>query len=169
MHIATVLECIKSISSLYVQIKLSILHVSGGTASVYVGQPLDTVKVKMQTFPEVHATALKCFRTTWRNEGLVRGLYAGTVPSLLAQVSENAILFMAYGACQKTVAYFRHKTDVLDLNLPENALAGSCAGFFASLVLCPTELVKCKLQAAREMSLSSGLEANRKQLLVSSI
>ena len=33
----------------------------------------------------------------------------------------------------------------------ENAFSGSLAAVFAATVLCPTELVKCKLQAAREM------------------
>ncbi|KIH52176.1 hypothetical protein ANCDUO_17724 [Ancylostoma duodenale] len=33
----------------------------------------------------------------------------------------------------------------------ENASAGSLASIFAALVLCPTELVKCRLQAAREV------------------
>ena len=32
------------------------------------------------------------------------GLYAGTLPSLAANVAENSILFAAYGACQKMVA-----------------------------------------------------------------
>lgn len=58
----------------------------GGTASVYVGQPLDTVKVKMQTFPTLHTNAYRCFVTTLRQEGIPHGLYAGTVPSLAAQV-----------------------------------------------------------------------------------
>jgi len=59
---------------------------AGGTASVYVGQPLDTVKVKMQTFPTLHTNAYRCFMTTLRQEGIAHGLYAGTVPSLAAQV-----------------------------------------------------------------------------------
>ena len=58
----------------------------GGTASVYVGQPLDTVKVKMQTFPALYRNAWQCFMTTLRQEGIAYGLYAGTVPSLAAQV-----------------------------------------------------------------------------------
>jgi len=58
----------------------------GGTASVYVGQPLDTVKVKMQTFPTLYKNAWQCCVTTLRKEGIAHGLYAGTVPSLAAQV-----------------------------------------------------------------------------------
>ena len=50
------------------------------------GQPLDTVKVKMQTFPTLYRNAFHCFKTTLVNEGIWRGLYAGTLPSLAAQV-----------------------------------------------------------------------------------
>jgi len=71
--------------------------ISGGTASVYVGQPLDTVKVKMQTFPTLHTSGLRCFMTTLRQEGVVRGLYAGTVPSLAAQVVAFFILLNNHG------------------------------------------------------------------------
>ena len=58
----------------------------GGIASVYVGQPLDTVKVKMQTTPDLYKNAYECFKTTYKKDGIYRGLYAGTVPSLAAQV-----------------------------------------------------------------------------------
>ncbi len=34
----------------------------GATASVYVGQPLDTLKVKMQTFPKLYPNLPICFR-----------------------------------------------------------------------------------------------------------
>ena len=34
----------------------------GATASVYVGQPMDTLKVKMQTFPLLYPNLNICFR-----------------------------------------------------------------------------------------------------------
>ena len=34
----------------------------GATASVYVGQPLDTIKVKMQTFPHLYPNLRICLR-----------------------------------------------------------------------------------------------------------
>ena len=124
---------------------------------MYVGQPLDTVKVKMQTFPEMYPTAYRCFLTTLRQEGVVHGLYAGTLPSLAAQVSENAVLFMAYGVCQKAVMKLCNKSNVTELSILQNATSGSIAAFFSSLVLCPTELIKCKLQAMKEMRVSGKL------------
>jgi len=76
----------------------------GGVANVYVGQSLDTVKVKMQTFPHLYTNMFDCFRATFREGGL-RALYAGTVPSLAANIAENSVLFAAYGVCQKAVAW----------------------------------------------------------------
>lgn len=121
----------------------------GGAATVLVGQPLDTVKVKMQTFPKTYPNALKCFTMTLKNEGFFRGLYAGTTPSLAANVGENAVLFCAYGYCKKLVSTVtgRHGNEMTVL---DKASSGFFAAFFSSFVLCPTELIKCKLQAIRE-------------------
>lgn len=70
---------------------------------VYVGQPFDTVKVKMQTFPTTYLSMVDCFKKTFKADGLARGLYAGTVPALIANVAENSVLFAGYGYCQKII------------------------------------------------------------------
>lgn len=45
--------------------------------------------------------------------------------------------------------------NVENLNSFGNACAGFFAAFFSSLTLCPTELIKCRLQAMREIKLQS--------------
>lgn len=60
---------------------------------MYVSQPLDTVKVKMQTFPEIYKGMGDCLIETFKKDGVVRGLYAGTLPAIAANVAENSILF----------------------------------------------------------------------------
>ena len=40
-------------------------------------------------------------------------------------------------------------------------LSGFLAAFWSSLALCPTELIKCRLQAMRESNLEKGLEPPR--------
>uniref|UniRef100_A0A182PBI9 Mitochondrial ornithine transporter n=1 Tax=Anopheles epiroticus TaxID=199890 RepID=A0A182PBI9_9DIPT len=122
----------------------------GGVALVYVSQPMDTVKVKMQTFPGLYKGLVNCTVQTFRRDGIVRGLYAGTLPAVVANVAENSVLFAAYGACQQAVGRVVHKPSVADLSTLENATAGFLAAFFSSFTLCPTELIKCKLQALRE-------------------
>ena len=60
---------------------------------MYVSQPLDTVKVKMQTFPHLYDGMISCLTNTFRKDGFIRGLYAGTLPAVVANVAENSVLF----------------------------------------------------------------------------
>ncbi|CAH8629506.1 unnamed protein product [Dicrocoelium dendriticum] len=126
--------------------------INGGIATVYVGQPLDTIKVKLQAFPESYSSALNCFRVTLAKDGIVRGLYAGTAPALAANIAENSVLFCALPLCQNLVriGFSKHPSD--NLSDFQHACAGSLAAFWSSLALCPTELVKCKVQSLREMT-----------------
>lgn len=68
------------------------------------GQPFDTTKVKMQTFPTMYRGFIHCFISTFRQVG-VRGLYRGATPALIANISENAVLFLSYGLCQDVVRF----------------------------------------------------------------
>ena len=83
------------------------------------------------------------------------------MPSLAANVAENSILFAAYGACQKLVARAAGVDKVDNLGVIHNGLAGFLTAFWSSLALCPTELVKCRLQAMRESYMNEGKEPPR--------
>lgn len=48
-----------------------------------------------------------------------------------------------------------------DLNTFGNALSGFFAAFFSSLTLCPTELIKCRLQAIRELEIEKAQELRK--------
>lgn len=127
----------------------------GGTACVLAGQPFDTIKVKMQTFPSLFKTAFDCGVKTLKQEGF-RGLYAGTIPSLAANIAENSVLFLFYGQCLTVVKKIVGKQDEKDLSILNRAFAGSGAAIFSSFALCPTELVKCRLQAQHQMNIMTG-------------
>lgn len=60
---------------------------------MYVSQPLDTVKVKLQTFPSTYKGMIDCTVKTFRRDGVARGLYAGSIPAVAANVAENSVLF----------------------------------------------------------------------------
>ncbi|MBN3302709.1 solute carrier family 25 member 15a isoform X2 [Amia ocellicauda] len=107
----------------------------------------------MQTFPTLYRSFVDCFLTTYRQVGF-RGLYHGTTPALVANIAENSVLFMCYGFCQQVVRKCLGRDRSAVLSDLENAAAGSVASIFSSLVLCPTELVKCRLQAMHEMKAS---------------
>lgn len=50
------------------------------------------------------------------------------------------------------------------MNPLQNAISGGMAAFFSSFTLCPTELVKCRLQAMREMATKGELEGGLERL-----
>ncbi|XP_063285011.1 mitochondrial ornithine transporter 1-like isoform X2 [Pelobates fuscus] len=126
---------------------------AGGTACVLSGQPFDTIKVKMQTFPAMYRGLLDCAVKTHKQIGF-KGFYKGTSPALVANIAENSVLFMSYGFCQRVVRAIAGVDTNTQLSDLQNAAAGSVASIFAALVLCPTELVKCRLQAMHELQLS---------------
>ncbi|XP_072756351.1 mitochondrial ornithine transporter 1 isoform X2 [Anoplolepis gracilipes] len=105
----------------------------------------------MQTFPSLYKGTVNCFLRTLRTDGIARGLYAGTIPAVAANVAENSVLFAAYGGCQKAIVHLLGAQSVKELSSFSNACAGFFAAFFSSLTLCPTELIKCKLQAMKEV------------------
>lgn len=76
-----------------IPVNFDLSTLSGGVATVYSAQPLDTVKVKMQTFPELYKGMFDCIAKTWKRDGLYRGLYAGSIPAVAANVAENSVLF----------------------------------------------------------------------------
>ena len=123
---------------------------NGGTACVFAGQPFDTVKVKMQVFPNLYKSAFDCFKRTLKDERF-RGLYAGTGPALVTQIAENSILFLCYGRCQTIIQTIFQVPHVDELSIFQNACAGSIAAFITSFALCPTELIKCRLQAQHQL------------------
>ncbi|KAI9547986.1 hypothetical protein NQZ68_013003 [Dissostichus eleginoides] len=133
----------------------------GGTACVLSGQPFDTAKVKMQTFPTLYRGFIHCFTSTFRQVGL-RGLYKGTSPALIANISENAVLFLSYGLCQDVIRFVSSMEKGAHLSDIQKACAGSLASIFSSMALCPSELVKCRLQAMHEMEASGKIAIGQK-------
>lgn len=94
-------HCVLGHNSRPVLEKASLL-VAGGTACVLTGQPFDTMKVKMQTFPSLYRGLSDCCLKTYSQVGF-RGFYKGTSPALIANIAENSVLFMCYGFCQQVV------------------------------------------------------------------
>ncbi|XP_030007168.1 mitochondrial ornithine transporter 1-like [Sphaeramia orbicularis] len=133
----------------------------GGTACVLSGQPFDTTKVKMQSFPTMYRGFIHCFISTCKQEGL-RGLYKGTTPALITNINENAVLFLSYGLCQDVVRFLSRMEKGDELRDIQKACAGSLASIFSATAICPTELVKCRLQAMHEMEAAGKVASGQK-------
>ncbi|KAF8971609.1 hypothetical protein BGZ46_010291, partial [Entomortierella lignicola] len=123
-----------------------------GVAGKFVEFPFDTIKVRLQTQPLDHPIfngPYDCFRQTVRNEGFL-GLYNGLSSPLVGAMLENAVLFVGYRRAQDMLREFTavpgNGAEPAPLSIPMLCLSGGISGVFASMVLTPVELVKCKLQ-----------------------
>ena len=125
----------------------------GGLACVAAGQPLDTVKVKMQTYPHIYSSFYLAVKKTLVEERL-RGFYAGAFPAVVSNVAENAVLFLSYKHCQSLVQWMVGAESRADMSAGQLSLSGSMASFFSALAISPCELVKCRMQTHSVSNLS---------------
>mmetsp|Transcript_33232 Transcript_33232/g.95904 ORF Transcript_33232/g.95904 Transcript_33232/m.95904 type:complete len:174 (-) Transcript_33232:987-1508(-) len=102
-----------------------------GVAQVAAEYPFDTVKTRVQSTALSYRGPVDCIVRTFQREG-VRAFYQGVTPRLLTYGVVKSTLFSIYerahGVCGST------------------ALAGAMAGAVNTLVSCPVEIIKSKLQ-----------------------
>eukprot|EP00268_Persea_americana_P005917 TRINITY_DN12050_c0_g1_i3.p2 TRINITY_DN12050_c0_g1~~TRINITY_DN12050_c0_g1_i3.p2 ORF type:complete len:136 (-),score=32.98 TRINITY_DN12050_c0_g1_i3:1378-1785(-) len=80
---------------------------AAGVATVIIGHPFDTVKVKLQKHnTEAHGVkyknALHCTARILSSEG-VRGLYRGATPSFVGMAFESSLLFGFYSQMKQSL------------------------------------------------------------------
>jgi solute carrier family 25 carnitine/acylcarnitine transporter 20/29 len=113
-----------------------------GSASVIVGHPFDTIKVRMQTSS---ASTSASFGGGFLN------LFRGMAAPLSTAAVVNAIIFAAYGTSSRWWDQYMPPPDSESLSLHHDPTiksfcCGSFAGFCQALVICPMEHLKCRLQ-----------------------
>lgn len=117
--------------------------VSTGGMSVIFAQPTDVVKVRMQAqitgaTPRYVGT-ISAYRTIAVEEGF-RGLWKGTLPN----VTRNAIVNAAELVCYDCIKEFILKKGFMSDNVPCHFTSAFVAGFCATLVASPVDVVKTR-------------------------
>ena len=137
-----------------------------GSASVVVGHPMDTLKVRMQT--SAGGASMWSLATGY---GGPQSLFRGMAAPLSTACVINAIIFSSYGwssrmydevvgedALSTNMIQLAHSTDALCPVAVSEAVqpihdssfkaftCGAFAGLVQALVICPQEHVKCRLQ-----------------------
>ncbi|KAG8385531.1 hypothetical protein BUALT_Bualt03G0054900 [Buddleja alternifolia] len=118
-----------------------------GVATVIVGHPFDTVKVKLQkhnteTNGMKYKSGLHCTARILKTEG-VKGLYRGATSSFVGMAFESSLAFGIYSQTKQLLQGELHNEKPQPLAIVPS---GAFAGAIISFVLCPSELVKCRMQ-----------------------
>lgn len=128
----------------------------GGAAQLIVGHPFDTIKVKLQSQPAPlpgqppkYAGAIDAVKQTIAAEG-PRGLYKGMGAPLATVAAFNALLFTVRGQMEALL----RSAPGAPLSVDQQVICGAGAGVAVSFLACPTELIKCRLQAQSALAAS---------------
>jgi len=124
-----------------------------GSASVVVGHPFDTIKVRFQTSNMGIMQSMAEF-------GGVSSLFRGMAAPLSAAAAINAIVFSSYGASSRFYDNYIGDPDSY-ADLPhdpwyKSSVCGSFAGLMQCFVICPMEHVKCRLQVQPKKGTKGG-------------
>ncbi|KMZ66464.1 Mitochondrial carnitine/acylcarnitine carrier-like protein [Zostera marina] len=129
----------------------------GGAAQLIVGHPFDTIKVKLQSMPTPlpgqlpkYTGAMDAVKQTISAEGST-GLFKGMGAPLATVAAFNAVLFTVRGQMELLL----RSAPGVPLSISQQFVAGAGAGVAVSFLACPTELIKCRLQAQSAMGGSS--------------
>jgi len=120
-----------------------------GATNIIVGQPLDTIKTKMQTQSNLQAnrSLVSCFSETLKKDGF-KGLYKGSISAMLGSISFRAVQWAVYDA-----TYVLTDSDSFSYKIPFTGglevrvvISSISAATSRAVVECPFEYVKVKRQ-----------------------
>lgn len=121
----------------------------GGSCLVLVGHPLDTIKVRLQTMPDVkpgqtplYAGTVDCAKKIVSHEG-VKGLYKGMFAPLIGVTPMYAVCFLGFGVGKSLQTPNMPNGEYSPL---QTFTSGLMAGVFTTGIMAPGERVKCLLQ-----------------------
>jgi len=116
----------------------------GSVACTYVGQPFDTIKVRLQSNPEIFTSPLQASAKTFRSEGLA-AFWKGAIPTAAGMVAENVMAFGVNAQLKRTFPD-PERTPGSAPDLVRPFIMGTLTGFCSALVLIPSEIIKAKTQ-----------------------
>jgi len=135
----------------------------GGFCSVFVGHPIDLVKVRQQVGgaskapTEAGKTTMTAARSVGSNStfGMLRniflkeginGLYRGVQAPLIAVTPGFAVSFWSFDFAGKSIRDYNGMARTDNLSLRQATQAGAFSGIPLALIFGPTERIKCLMQ-----------------------
>ncbi|XP_036753783.2 solute carrier family 25 member 48 isoform X5 [Manis pentadactyla] len=118
----------------------------GGTASVIVGHPLDTVKTRLQAGAN-NGSTLSCVRALYRRES-VFGFFKGMSFPLASIAIYNSVVFGVFSNTQRFLSQHHGREPEASprRTLPDLLLASMVAGVVSVGLGAPMDLIKIRLQ-----------------------
>ncbi|XP_062983350.1 putative mitochondrial transporter UCP3 isoform X2 [Elgaria multicarinata webbii] len=137
-----------------------------GAMAVTCAQPTDVVKVRFQAHirvvggPKKYNGTVDAYRTIAREEG-VRGLWKGTLPNITRNAIVNCGEMVTYDLIKEALLKYQLMTD----NFPCHFVAAFGAGFCATVVASPVDVVKTRYMNSRPEQYKNALNCTLTMVL----
>ncbi|KAG1056379.1 hypothetical protein G6F46_001270 [Rhizopus delemar] len=116
----------------------------GGSAADFIMHSVDTVKTRLQGQPhsrvQKYTSMVQAYKTILKQEGVMRGLYAGVTPAMIGSIPGTTLYFAVYEMTKRTL----NETSVPEVI--SHLTAGSLGDLAASVIYVPSEVLKTRLQ-----------------------
>ena len=115
-----------------------------GIGKVFVGQPFDIVKVRLQSAPErMQPSITNIISTIYCNEGGLLAFWKGSLPPIM---SVGASVSIQFGVNENVKKLFQAYNNGKKMSFAQLYACGALAGFFNSFVTTPAEHIRIKMQ-----------------------
>ncbi|XP_070535013.1 dicarboxylate carrier SLC25A8-like [Ptychodera flava] len=115
-----------------------------GAMAILVAQPTDVVKVRLQAQtnnrgPKRYNGAIHAYKTIAKTEG-IKGLWRGTLPNVTRNAVINSAELVVYDVTKEKILSMKLLSD----SLPCHFASAFCAGFVATCIASPIDVVKTR-------------------------
>jgi len=130
----------------------------GGVCSTLVGHPFDLVKVRMQTSATMspNTTTFSVLKETLAKDGVRKGLYRGVSAPIVAIAPIYATCFWGYDVGCRAIRSFSKMEPTDSFSLLQISLAGGFSAIPTTILMTPSERIKCLLQVQGNEQLKPG-------------
>ncbi|KAK9810338.1 hypothetical protein WJX72_009024 [[Myrmecia] bisecta] len=135
----------------------------GGVAGILTGQPLDTIRIRIQQRNSQPGTIWSYCRATVQREGLT-SLFKGAAYPVTTIAVQSAVVFQTYGLSCRYLANRSGTPADQPVSLSKVYLAGMVAGTVQTAIITPVDLLKIRMQVQHAVPGSSNYVGSLKQL-----
>lgn len=116
-----------------------------GLVQTITGHPFDVIKINQQTNKE-NIKILDSIRSVYNKENKISSFYKG-ISSPLFFLSYSVMLqFIGFNLYKRYVCRNKYNNDLTKLTVKDLMFAGTFSGFFASIINCPMDYLKIRVQ-----------------------
>lgn len=124
--------------------------ITTGSVCVWFAQPTDVVKVRMQAqtggVPNRYSGCINAYLTIAKQDGIRRGLWKGMLPNMARTSIINVGEIVTYDILKSNIV----SRNILSDNLPCHFLSAFGAGFCATIIANPVDVIKTRFMNAEE-------------------